>query len=130
MNPIKILVVDDDMIICEVLVTFLQIHGFEAKSVSNGETAIETLDSECFHAVITDLKMGKIDGHAVVRHAKRLKPETLLIVMTGYCDEETKMQALDNGADFFFCKPVVMKELLRRLPSPTGTDDLSGTCFR
>lgn len=130
MNPIKILVVDDDKILCEIFLTLLQIHGFEAKSVINGETAIETLDRECFDAVITDLKMGKIDGHAVVRHAKRLKPETLLIMMTGYCDEESKMQALDNGADFFFCKPVAMKELLQRLPSPTATADFAGTCFR
>ncbi len=120
MNPIKILVVDDDKILCEIIAAILDINGYEVKSVFNGEEAIEALEKERFHAVITDLKMGKVDGHSVVRHAKRLKPETLLIMMTGYCEEQSRQQALDNGADFFFCKPVVMKELLQRLPAPTG----------
>lgn len=121
MNPPKILVVDDDLTICELFTTFLEIHGFDAKFVVNGEQALATLDKENFRAVITDLKMGKVDGHAVVRHAKKIGPETTLIMMTGYCGEESRQQALDNGADYFFCKPVPMKELLRTLPAPTGT---------
>ncbi len=120
MKPTKILVVDDDKTICELFTTFLEIHGFDAKFAINGEEALATLDKEDFQAVITDLKMGQVDGHAVVRHAKKIKPETLLIMMTGYCGEESRQEALDNGADYFFCKPVPMKELLQTLPAPTG----------
>ncbi len=118
MTRTKILVVDDDRTICELFTTFLEIHGFDATFAINGEEAFAALNKENFRAVITDLKMGKVDGHAVVRHAKKIKPETLLIMMTGYCGEESKEQALDNGADYFFCKPVDMKELLRALPAP------------
>ncbi len=118
MTRTKILVVDDDRTICELFTTFLEIHGFDATFAINGEEALAALNKENFRAVITDLKMGKVDGHAVVRHAKKIKPETLLIMMTGYCGEESKEQALDNGADYFFCKPVDMKELLRTLPAP------------
>lgn len=125
MKSTKILVVDDDMTICEVFVTFLEIHGFEAKYVLNGEEALSTLDKESFQAVITDLKMGQVDGLDVVRHAKKIEPETMLIMMTGYCGEESKQQALDNGADYFFCKPVAMKELLRTLPPPAGAASLA-----
>ena len=124
MKPSKILVVDDDMTICELFVTFLTLHGFAAQFAINGEQALEVLDTERFAAVITDLKMGKVDGHAVVRHAKKLERQTLVIMMTGYCEEESRQQALDNGADHFFCKPVSMKELLRTLPMPSEQADL------
>ena len=120
MKPPKILVVDDDKTICELFMTYLEFQGFDVKFVLNGEEALATLDKENFQAVITDLKMGEVDGHAVIRHAKSNEPKTLLIMMTGYCEEESKKQALDNGADYFFCKPVAMKELLRTLPATRG----------
>ena len=125
MNPIKILVVDDDKILCEIIVAILDTNGYEVTSVLNGEEAIEALEKERFHAVITDLKMGKVDGHSVMRYARKLEPETLLILMTGYCEEQSKQQAFDNGADYFFCKPIAMKELLQKLPSPTGAVKLT-----
>ena len=127
MKPTKILVVDDDMTICELFVTYLQMYGFAAKFAVNGEEALATLDKESFQAVITDLKMGKVDGHAVLRYAKKIAPETMLIMMTGYCEEENEQQALANGADYFFCKPVPMKELLHSLPSPAEVADLGAT---
>jgi len=113
-----VLVVDDDMMICELLATVLHLNGYQVKFKLSGEEAIKILDKEDFHVVITDLKMGTVDGHAVVRHAKRLQSETLLIMMTGYCDERNKQQALNNGADYFLCKPIDMEELLQKLPTP------------
>ncbi len=118
MNPIKVLVVDDDSIICKLLVTYLQHHGFEATNALSGEEAVEMLEREYFHAVITDLKMGKVNGQDVIRYAKKVAPETTLIMMTGSCKEENKVEALKNGADNFFYKPFSLNELLNALPSP------------
>ncbi len=118
MNPIKVLVVDDDSIICKLLVTYLQHHGFEATGALSGEEAVQRLEREHFHAVITDLKMGQVTGQDVIRYAKNVTPETTLIMMTGSCREENKAEALKNGADSFFCKPFSLNELLNALPSP------------
>jgi DNA-binding NtrC family response regulator len=118
MNFIKVLVVDDDSIIRDLIVTFLQLHGFLTKTVNNGEEAIATLDNERFHAVITDLIMGKVNGHQVLRHVKKLKPATVRIMITGNCKEENRIQALKDGADAFFCKPFPLEDLLKILPPP------------
>ena len=99
--PIKVLVVDDDDIIRDLLVAFLRFNGFEATAACNGEEAIQTLDLERFHVVITDLIMDEVNGYEVVRYAKSLDPETLLILITGTCWEENRVKAIDNGTDVF-----------------------------
>ncbi len=118
MNPIKVLVVDDDSIVRNLLVTFLRFHEFEAKAARSGEEAMQILDRERFQVVITDLIMGKVNGHEVVRFAKGLNPATLLILITGNCQEENFNKAIECGTDDFFCKPLCLEDILKSLPSP------------
>jgi len=118
MNPIKVLIVDDDSIVRDLLVTYLQFNGFATKAACSGEEAIVTLDEERFHVVITDLIMGEVNGHEVVRYAKGLDPKTRLILITGNCQEENINKAIDCGTDDFFCKPLCLEDLLQSLPSP------------
>ena len=117
MTDIRVLVVDDDSIIREVLVNCLQLHGFAASAVASGEEAIQTLASQRFHVIITDLVMDGIDGHEVVRHCRRLGHDSLLIMMTGKCQQDTRAKALASGVDVFFCKPFSLHDLLEVLPS-------------
>jgi DNA-binding response OmpR family regulator len=63
--------------------------------------------------------MGKVSGHDVVRHAKKVAPETVLIMMTGCSREENRTKAFESGVDYFFNKPFALGELLKSLPSPT-----------
>ncbi|MGW8195408.1 MAG: response regulator [Desulforhopalus sp.] len=123
MNEIRILVVDDDSIIREVLVNCLQLHGFEASAGASGEEAVRALASKHFDVIITDLVMDGIDGHEVARHCRRLGHDSLLIMMTGKCQKDTRARALASGVDVFFCKPFSVDELLEVLSSSQPARD-------
>jgi DNA-binding response OmpR family regulator len=111
----RILVVDDDIIICKLLTTYLHQHGFECHSVHSGEDALEVLAETQFHSVITDLKMEGISGQAVIRRVKSAHPDTKVVMITGSCDETDKKEAFQNGVDDFFYKPFSMKAILNSL---------------
>ncbi len=112
----RILIVDDDKIICNVISNLLEEHGFQPNAVYSGEEAIELLERERFLAVITDLKMGNIDGFEVTRTCKRIAPETRVIMITGSCEGDDERTAFQCGASTYLAKPFDLDELLDSLP--------------
>jgi len=114
-------VVDDDTIICKLLTTYLERHGFEPHSAHNGEDALEILADKEFFSVITDLKMGKISGQDIIRHVKKTHPETRVVMITGSCNKKDEHDAYQNGVDEFFFKPFSMAAILSYLQSPSPT---------
>lgn len=111
----SILLVDDNLQILELYEEILSGEGFKLKKAKNGEMAIEALEKQPFDMIITDLNMGKVDGLEVLKRAKELHPETMVIVMTGNTDIEYAIEALRLHADDYLLKPFRIHHLLERV---------------
>ena len=101
----KILIVDDEINILDVLKTVVHNEGYSVKATNLPDKAQELIDKNDFDLVITDLKMHPIDGLAVLRHAKRKDPNTQVLMMTAFATIETAIEALKAGAFDYIVKP-------------------------
>jgi DNA-binding NtrC family response regulator len=115
MKKYSILLVDDDAAILESTGQYLEERGYEIKSASSGEMAIEMLQTVFCHLVITDLVMETVNGIEVLKFAKKLRPETMGIVLTGFGDMTTAIEALRLGVDDYLLKPCSPEELELRV---------------
>ncbi len=111
----SILLVDDNLHILELYEEILSGEGYKLTRAKNGEMAIEALEKQPFDMIITDLNMGKVDGLEVLKRAKELHPETMVIVMTGNTDIEYAIDALRLHADDYILKPFRIPHLLKRV---------------
>jgi DNA-binding NtrC family response regulator len=110
-NKEIILVVEDEDIARKNLEHILVKTGYEVISVNNGEKAIELLQSTRIDLVITDLKMGQVDGMEVLRKTKELQPYTEVIMITGYATVDTSVEAMYQGAYYYIAKPYKIGEV-------------------
>jgi response regulator RpfG family c-di-GMP phosphodiesterase len=113
--PPRVLVVDDEPSIREVLTDFLTLDGYDVVSVPDGEHAVQRLDAQTFDAVLLDLKMPGISGLDVLVHIQQLDPAPLVIMMTGYGTVETAIEAMKRGAWDYILKPFKVPEVIRLL---------------
>ncbi len=110
MKP-KILIVDDEPDICKALEFLLKREDYAVTSVNRGEDAIERLKAEAFDIVITDLKMGRVDGMTVLEKSKEISPDTPVIMMTAFASIETAVEAIKRGAADYIVKPFLNEEI-------------------
>lgn len=111
--PIKILIVDDDKVIADILKD-LASSPEQERSVSvcyDGSEAVDVLRNNFFDLIITDLKMPNTDGMEVLRFAKKMNPAILVIIVTGYASLETAMIAIKEGAYDYIMKPCKLDEI-------------------
>ena len=114
-NKYSILLVDDNLHILELYDEILSEQGYQLTKVTSGEMAIEALENQSFDMIITDLNMGKMSGLKVLKRAKELHPETMVIVMTGNTEIEFAIEALRLHADDYILKPFRIHHLLKRV---------------
>lgn len=107
----KILVVDDEQSLREVLSIMLKRAGYAVTSVSDGEEAIECLHKEIFDLVITDLRMPKVDGMEVLKAVKSTSPETVVLVITAFATADSAVEAMKQGAYDYLTKPFQVDEV-------------------
>lgn len=107
----KILIIDDDQMVGSILGEFLEAEGYEVNSVSDGEKGIEALNKETFDIVFTDLKMPKVDGLMVLEELKKIQPDTIGVLFTGFGTIESAVQAMKLGAFDYITKPINFEEL-------------------
>jgi DNA-binding NtrC family response regulator len=110
MTP-RVLVVDDDADMAEMVARHLAGDGFTAAAVTGGARAIPRLAEESFDVVLTDVVMDDVDGLAVLREAQRLHPRTRVILMTAFGSLENAIAALREGAADYLTKPFKMAEV-------------------
>jgi len=115
MKKYSIMLVDDDPAILEGTGQYLEEIGYEVKLANSGEMAIELLQSVHCDLVITDLVMEKVSGIEVLKTVKALRPETMGIVLTGFGDMTTAIEALRLGIDDYLLKPCSPEELVLRV---------------
>jgi diguanylate cyclase (GGDEF)-like protein len=111
---LKILVVEDDIVVSNLLVQFLIKSGFQIKSAKSAEEAEKILKNEEINTVITDIKLPGTDGIKFTNSVKK-KYNIDVIVMTGYSSEYSYEEAIKNGASDLIFKPVKLNELILRI---------------
>jgi len=110
MTP-RVLVVDDDAEMAEMVARHLAGEGFTVAAVTGGARAVERLAEEAFDVVLTDVVMGEVDGLAVLREAQQRHPRTRVILMTAFGSLENAIAALREGAADYLTKPFKMAEV-------------------
>jgi DNA-binding NtrC family response regulator len=111
MSSAKILVVDDELFVRELLLEFLSIQGYEVSLAESGEKAIELIYTQPADVVLLDLKMSGMDGIETLKQIRKTSPHTLAIIMTGYPTIESSIEALRHGACDYVIKPFKLNDL-------------------
>lgn len=107
----RILVVEDEKSMREVLTMLLEEEGYDIVSVSDGQEGIELINDNIFDIVITDIKMPKADGFEVLRKVKEVLPETLVVMITAFATTESAIDAMKQGAYDYIHKPFKIDEI-------------------
>ena len=107
----RILIVDDDAASLASLGEAMPLEGYQVTLAGNGEDATQLAREREFDVVITDLRMRNVDGLQVLRTFKSLRPETVLIVMTGFASMETVVDAMSAGAYDYISKPFRLDQM-------------------
>jgi len=108
----KILVVDDELTILEVLKPLLRKGGHDVTVSNDGSVALQILKENIFDLMITDVRLPGIDGIALLHKSKELQSQLAVIVMTAYADVDNAVNAMKNGAFDYVTKPFKFDELM------------------
>ena len=114
-TPLRVLFVDDEAPIREVMRIELPRMGHEVTVCEDGEAAVEVLAEQHFDAAIVDLKMPGISGWDVTDHIKRLAPDTFVIIHTGHGDMAQAIKAVRHRANDFLNKPCKLRDIQQAL---------------
>jgi DNA-binding response OmpR family regulator len=115
MEQIRVLVVDDELFVGELMKEYLSIIGYEVTAVSNGEDALSVFQQSPPHIVILDIRMPGMGGMEVLKAIKEKNRTTAVIMLSAYGDPETVNEALRLGADHYLQKPMNLKHLVETL---------------
>ena len=107
----NILVVDDDMSARTTFSSVLRQEGYRVTAVKNGYEAIKAIDEESFDLALVDLRMPGMDGIEVLEKIKTRRPQTRVIIFTGYGSITTAVEAMRKGAADYLNKPFSPHEL-------------------
>jgi two-component system response regulator PilR (NtrC family) len=125
----KILIVEDEKSMREVLKILLEGEGHEVTTASDGAEGLSCIEKDIFDLVITDVKMPKADGFEVLKRIKETAPDTVVIMITAFGNRETATQAMKFGAYDFISKPFNIDEIRlivrKSIEKKKDTDELS-----
>jgi two-component system response regulator AtoC len=111
MIPSRILIVDDEEQICDMLADFLKSLGYEIFIAMSGDEALQMVKETRPHLMLLDIRMPETDGIEILGSVRAIDQEIGIIMMTGYHDMEIAQKALKLGASDFVTKPVDMAYL-------------------
>ena len=107
----RILVVDDEPMVCLALTNWLQEENYLTKAVENGPQAIAAVREENWDIVLLDLRMPGMDGMEVLKRLKEISPQTVVIMITAYASIPGAVQAMKEGAYDYIVKPLDVDQL-------------------
>ena len=110
----KILIIDDDEELCELVAEYLTVEGFEIESVNDGATGLERALSGDYELAILDVMLPKMNGFDVLR-ALRTQSKLPVLMLTARGDDMERIVGLEIGADDYLPKPFNPRELVARL---------------
>ncbi len=112
MSEKKILVVDDEQAIINLLTQAFSRAGYIVKSAQNAETALELLQEEEIHVMFFDLNMPQMDGIELAKEVKKIKPMSLIYAVTGFASLFQLADCREAGFEDYFKKPMNLKTLI------------------
>ena len=115
--PPHILVMEDDLNVAKGLEMVLSEDGFNVNLAGTGELAMEAFEQKRFDLLVADLRLPDIDGMEVIRKVKAQKPETVVIVITGYGTAATAVEAMKLGVSDFLPKPFTEDQIKTAITS-------------
>ena len=107
----KVLIVDDEEDIREVLAEFCELLGAVSITASSGLEGFQIFQKEKFDLIITDLKMPDMDGFKFVDKIRKEDKNVPIVIVSGFIDEENKNKIFRKGANFYLEKPFKIKDL-------------------
>jgi two-component system response regulator HydG len=108
----RVLIIDDDMDMCTLLSRFLSRNGYDTDVAYSGQKGIAKFEEENFDVVLCDFRLGSMDGKEVLLSVKKLKPDTIVLIITGYSDIKTAIDVIKQGAYDYITKPLIPDEVL------------------
>jgi len=124
MSPHKILVIDDDLDMCTLLQRFLMRKGFEVVVANSGSAGLEALKEHAPDVVLTDFRLGDMEGVDVLKSALAHNPDLPVFVMTGYSDIRVAIDVIRQGAVDYITKPIIPDEILLSIRQALDTRHL------
>ncbi len=108
----KVLVIDDDTFMCDLLVNHLKQNNFDVKGTYTGRNGIKLVESNHFDIVLCDYRLPDTDGYKILQEIKSKKPLIPVIIMTAYAEIRMAVKLIKSGAFDYITKPVQPEELL------------------
>ena len=119
----RVLVVDDEKLIRDVIKEYLLLEKIEVEEASNGEEALNKVKQENFDIIIMDIMMPKMDGYTACREIKKIK-DIPFIMLSARGEEYDKLIGFDLGIDDYVTKPFSPKELVARIKAVTKRKEI------
>jgi DNA-binding NtrC family response regulator len=107
----RVLIVDDEATAVENLAHVCRKQGYEVTTRTTGQGALEALEKNRYDIILSDLRMEKVDGMAILRRSKELDPETAVIIITGFATLDSAIDAMKAGAFHYISKPFRLDEV-------------------
>ena len=108
----RILLVEDDASMRSSLTMILKHKGYLVETAASGFEALEKVKGDPFHLGMLDIKLPDMDGIELLGTLKEIRPDMVIIMVTGYASIETAVRALNNGASAYITKPVNLDEVI------------------
>ena len=115
----RILVVEDEIALCETIAKGLRLDGYEVDTCFDGGTAWNMAMDESYDLIILDLNLPVMDGMEVLRSLRKEDSETAVLILSARGHLQDKIDGLDSGANDYLCKPFHFEELEARVRSLT-----------
>jgi len=117
----KILIIDDEVNVAQLLSKFLSRNGFEVSTASSGTTGLELLKNNDFNLVLCDFRLEDTDGREMLKQIKAQYPQTGVIIITGYSDIKMAVELIKMGAYDYITKPLYPDEILNTITKAIET---------
>jgi DNA-binding response OmpR family regulator len=111
----RVLVVDDDATVADVVVAYLERAGIETARATDGPAALDAAEASALDAVVLDLMLPGLDGIEVCRRLRSARPTLPVIMLTALGEEDDRLVGLEAGADDYIVKPFSPRELVLRV---------------
>src|SRR6187431_1125432 len=108
----RVLVVDDEKFIRDIIADFLGMEGYIVRTAEDGVSATNELERARYDMIISDLKMPKMGGLELLKEVAKTHPDTLTVIMTGFGTVETAIDAMKRGAYDYILKPFKVEEIV------------------
>ena len=115
MSKTRILLVDDDVLMCDTLSDVLEIEGYEVVIAHDGPQAVELMRTGHFDSVLMDIRMPEMNGIEAYKAMKKERPDTKILLMTAYFSDPAVVKAQKESRVKIFFKPLDLADVMRLL---------------